>query len=73
MLAAVIVLLATPLIALFGSFVYAAILFWPTMILLGAVHSWLPWVPALGATPTFLVLALLYLLIPTKGSSSKKD
>lgn len=45
------------------------LLFWPTMILLGALHTYLSWVPPLGWWPTVLVLALLGLLIPTNSTS----
>jgi hypothetical protein len=44
------------------------VLFWPTMILFGAVHSHLPWVPPLNAVTTFLVVALISILVST-GSS----
>jgi hypothetical protein len=63
-------LAASPLLALVGALFSGAVLFWPVMLLLGAVHTHLPWVPPLGAGPTFLVVALLYLLIPTGTASS---
>lgn len=65
-------LASLPLLALAGSIFYAVILFWPAMLLFGALHSWLLWVPALAWQPTFLVIALLYLLIPTSSISSGK-
>jgi len=48
----------------------AVMLFWPVMILLGAVHSQpgLEWVPALGWWPTLLVVLLLHCLIPSRSS-----
>jgi len=64
--------LALPFALLFLTALRAAILFWPVMLLLGAVHSYLPWVPALGWWPTVLVVALLGLLIPV-GSVNGKD
>lgn len=57
-----------------GAFLRAAVLFWPTMVMLGAVHSYLPFVPALGWTATFFVVALVSLLIPTTTNiTNKKD
>lgn len=65
-----VLMLSTPLLALIGAILRAVVLFWPTMLLLGAVHSHLAWVPPLSATTTFLVVALLSLLVPTGDSSS---
>lgn len=62
---AVLALLGTPFLALAGAFLRAVILFWPTMILLGAAHSHLPWIPPLGAVATFLIVALISILVPT--------
>lgn len=61
--------LAAPLLSLAFAFLRAALLFWPTMLLLGAVHSHLPWVPPLPAVATFLVVALISVLVPTGDSS----
>lgn len=63
-------LVAAPLLTFVGAFLRAAILFWPTMILLGAVHTYLPWVPPLGAPATFLVVALISTLLPGSGDST---
>lgn len=71
-LAVIGVVFLSPFLALVGAILRAVWLFWPTMIVLGAVHSWLPYVPALGWVPVFWVVALLALLIPT-GSSVTKD
>ena len=51
----------------------ALLLFWPAMILLGALHSQpgLQWVPALGWWPTLLVVLLLRCLIPTPDTQKK--
>lgn len=73
MAAVVLLFAAAPLLALVSGLLYAVILFWPTMLVFGALHSWLVWVPALGWQPTFLVLALLYLLIPTTSSSTSSN
>jgi len=62
-------LLAAPVIILASALFRALVLFFPTMLVLGAVHSYIPMVPALGWAATFWVVALLALLIPT-GSSS---
>ena len=71
---AVIGLLAlSPVLVLVGAFLRALLLFWPTMILLGAVHSHIPGVPALGWQATFFVVAVLGLLIPTGSVSTKSD
>jgi len=66
-------LLSLPLLTLVMAFTRALLLFWPTMILLGAVHSHVPWVPAWGYVTTFLVVALLGLLVPTGNSQSSSD
>lgn len=57
--------LLVPLTALGLSILRATMLFWPTMVIMGAVHSHIPAVPPLGATATWLVVALISLLIPT--------
>jgi len=59
-----------PVFSLLGAFLRALMLFWPTMLLLGAVHSYLPSVPALGWSATFFVVALISVLIPTGISTS---
>lgn len=64
------VLAVAPVLALLGAVLRAVVLFWPTMLLLGAVHSHLGWVPPLGAAATFLVVALISLLVPTNNSST---
>lgn len=69
-MAYLLILLATPALALVGGLLYATILFWPTMLIFGALHSWVVWVPAFGWQPTFLILVLLYLLIPTASGST---
>lgn len=61
-------IILTPLLA----FVRAAILFWPTMLMLGVAHS-IPgfeWVPALGWDHTFLIIVLISLLFGGLGSST---
>ena len=63
-------LLAAPFITIGAAFLRALILFWPTMLLLGAVHSHIPAVPSLGWQATFLVVALIGLLVPVSASSS---
>lgn len=65
--------LTPPLFALAGALFRAVLLFWPTMILLGAVHSHIAWVPNLSWQATFLVVALLGLLIPTSTSTSTSN
>ena len=63
-------LLSSPLLIPAAAFFRALLLFWPTMVLLGAVHSHLPWVPPLGAAATFLVVMLLSVLVPTSSTSN---
>jgi len=65
------VVFLSPFLALIGAALRAAWLFWPTMIVLGAVHSYLPYVPALGWLPVFWIIAALALLIPTGASVNK--
>lgn len=57
--------LFAPLIALVEAALRGVVLFWPVMILMGALHSYVPAVPALGWFPCLLLVALLGLLIPT--------
>lgn len=70
----VLVAISGALVAVFGgffaAFFRAIFLFFPTMILFGAVHSHLPFVPALGWVATFFVVALISILIPTSTSVS---
>lgn len=69
---ALLALVASPLLTLVGAALRATLLFWPTMLLLGAVHTvpGLEFVPALGWSGTWLVVALLSLLIPVGASAS---
>jgi len=60
----------SPLLVLFTALFRALFLFWPTMLMFGAVHSYIFLVPALGWQATFFVVALLSLLIPTSGVST---
>lgn len=64
------VLALSPLLALIGAALRGVVLFWPTMLLFGAVHSHLSWVPPLSAAASFLVVALISLLIPTGDGSN---
>lgn len=75
MLAAVIGLfMLAPLLTLGGALFRALVLFWPTMLFVGAVHNDVfEWVPALSAWQTFLVVAALGLLIPTSSESSSNS
>jgi len=66
-------ILLAPILVLAVAFVRALFLFWPTMLLLGAVHSYIPAVPSLGWQATFLVVMLLGLLIPVSASTSSKS
>jgi len=65
------VFLLAPLIALFSAGVYALALFWPVMLLLGALHNQVgfEWVPAPGWQTSLIIVAVLYLLLP-HGSNS---
>lgn len=57
--------LIAPVIAFGLALLRAALLFWPAMVFLGALHSYIPAVPALGWQATFFLVAVLGLLIPT--------
>lgn len=57
-------LLSVPLMILGFAFFRALVLFWPTMIVLGAAHSYIPMIPALGWVATFWLVVLFGLLIP---------
>lgn len=69
-MAVLLVLLATPALAFVAAFIRALILFFPTMIVLGIVHTYIPIVPSLGWLATFWVLVLVGLFVPTSSSSS---
>lgn len=58
----------SPLLTLAYAFARALTLFWPTMLMFGAVHSYIPGVPALGWSATFFVVALISLLLPSSTS-----
>lgn len=64
---------ALPFLTLALAALRAALLFWPTMLAFGAVHSHIEWVPALGWQATFWVVFLLSLLIPTGSNTSSSD
>jgi len=63
-------ILVAPLLVLALAFLRALILFWPTMVVLGALHTQIPAVPALGWWATFLLVAALGLLVPTSDQTS---
>jgi hypothetical protein len=70
--ALILLLLASPVLALAGAVFRAAILFWPTMLVFGGTHSHIDWVPALGWKASFLVVMLISLLVPI-GSGIKSE
>lgn len=69
---AFLLMVLTPLLALLGAGVYALILFWPVMLLLGALHNQVgfEWVPAPGWQTTMLIVALVFLLIPNSANTN---
>lgn len=50
---------------------WVALISWPVMLLFGAVHTFLPVIPAFGFGETVLVLLLVRLLFGTGFSASK--
>lgn len=62
-----------PVLAFVGALLRALFLFWPTMVFLGALHSYIPAVPPLGWQASFFLVAVLGLLIPTGTTTSKSD
>ena len=72
MLKWIIVLLIAPGLAFLSGLFRAIVLFWPTMVFIGALHSNWPAIPALGWAATFFLIAVIGLLIPT-GSSVDLD
>jgi len=63
-----------PFLTLGAALVRAALLFWPTMLFIGAVHNDVfDWVPALSAWQTFLVVALVGLVLPSGTNASSND
>lgn len=64
------VLLLSPVIALFGSLFRALVLFWPVMVLSGALHAHYPAAPALGWEASFFLVAVLSLIIPISTTST---
>lgn len=69
-LAAIALLLLPPILALLGALFRGLILFLPVMWILGWLHNYIETVPNLGWKPSFLLVALLSLLIPTGGTTS---
>lgn len=67
---ALLLLLLAPLLELASAFLRALVLFWPTMIVLGMIHPLIPAIPALGWWATFLLVALISLLVPTSSGGS---
>lgn len=66
-------LLLSPLLALLGAVLRAAVLFWPTMLVMGAANSYpaLEWIPALGWNTTFILLMAIALVLPLSAGYSK--
>lgn len=50
---------------------YTALVAWPTMLLFGAVHSFLPVIPAFSFWQTVAVLLLLGFLFPRSSSKAQ--
>lgn len=68
-------ILALPLFALIAAGIRAIVLFWPFMLLVGALHNqpgW-EWVPAIGWWVSMLILAIASFLIPASSSSSSSS
>ena len=63
------VILLSPFIALAVALARAAIFVFPATLLLGALHSHIPEVPALGWKPVFFIIALAYLLVGSWGAT----
>lgn len=61
--------LAPTILAVVFAMLRATILFWPVMILLGALSAHVAWIPALGWGATWMLIALITLLIPTSGTT----
>jgi len=64
------VIIVGVLAALGFGIVVTALLSWPTMLLFGAVHSFLPVIPAFGFWQTFVIMLLIRFLLPTPSVSS---
>ena len=67
--------LLTPLFALLGAGIYAIVLFWPVMVMLGALHNQVgfEWVPAPGWQTSLIIVAVLYLLVPNQSAVVEKS
>lgn len=61
-------LLVSPLLALANALLRALILFWPFMIVVGALHSHVPGIPPISYLTSFFLIAAVALLIPTSNS-----
>lgn len=59
-----------PFLALLGAAFTATVLFWPAMLFIGALHSFIPVIPALGWQATWLLIAVLHLILPSASTSS---
>lgn len=64
-------LASIPFLVFAAALLRGLLLFWPFMVILGMLHSWVPQVPAYGWQVCFLILALTGLLFPT--SSNRKS
>lgn len=64
--------LLSPLWALLAAGVRALVLFWPTMLALGALNTYVDWVPALSWQGSFFAVLVAALLIPTQTSAKKE-
>lgn len=63
-----VVLLALFLLV-FAAAAYAALIAWPAMLLFGAVHSFLPVIPAFGFWETLAVVLLARLLFTSSSAN----
>lgn len=59
---AFVALLISPFLALLGAVIVATILFWPFMLCLGALASYVPIIPALGWQACWFLIATVKLL-----------
>lgn len=60
-------------VALFVALFRGLVLFWPVMLIIGALHAHLPVVPPLSWEASFFLVAALALLIPTATSTVKEN
>lgn len=65
----VLLLFAGILLGALVTVLWGAVISWPVMLLFGAVHSFLPVIPAFGFWQTLAIVLLIRLILPSPSST----